>query len=71
MSLISLGFPLLRLFLLGMQQGAKHLIHEDCVMSVVCLVVCVMDRMVLGAKDRPDLPMDVVVDVGSPDAGGK
>ena len=54
-----------------MQQGSENLIHEDCVMSVVCLVICVMDRMVLRAKDRPDLPMDVVVDVGGPDASGK
>ena len=54
-----------------MQQGAENLIHKDKVMAIICLVIRVVDRVVLGPEDRPDLPVDVVVDVCGPDSSGK
>lgn len=52
-------------------QSAKQLIHEDKVMPIVFLVVCVMDCVVLCTKDGPHLPVDIVMDVCGPHSSGK
>ena len=69
---MSLGSGLqLLVIVLGMLKGAKDLIHEDKVVSVVGLVVGVVDGVVFGTKDGPDLAVDVVMDVSGPHPGGK
>mmetsp|Transcript_80583 Transcript_80583/g.163939 ORF Transcript_80583/g.163939 Transcript_80583/m.163939 type:complete len:287 (+) Transcript_80583:219-1079(+) len=57
------------IMLLWRLQRAKELIHENEVVTVVGLVVCVVDGVVLGPHHRPHLAMNVVMDICRPHAG--